>query len=83
MEELSSKMRNQVKKSLKTYDIRKISADEMLEIGFPIFQAALANYKVKAESVSEKSFNSRIYNKARLLVILIFGVYMTKRLIRR
>lgn len=38
MEELSSKMRNQVKKSLKTYDIRKISADEMLEIGFPIFR---------------------------------------------
>lgn len=82
MEELSSKMRNQVKKSLKTYDIRKISADEMLEIGFPIFQAALANYKVKAESVSEKSFNSRI-QQSKIAGNIDFGVYMTKRLIRR
>ena len=75
MEELSSKMRNQVKKSLKTYDIRKISADEMLEIGFPIFQAALANYKVKAESVSEKSFNSRIQQSKIAGNIDFWGVY--------
>lgn len=28
MEELSSKMRNQVRKSLKTYDVRRISREE-------------------------------------------------------
>ena len=41
MEELSSKMRNQVRKSLKTYDVCRVSASEMLRVGFPIFQTAL------------------------------------------
>lgn len=60
MQELSSKMRNQVKKALKTYDIRRISADEMLKVGFPIFQAAIENYKVKASPISMEAFKVRI-----------------------
>lgn len=31
-------MRNQVKKSLKTYDVCRVSASEMLRVGFPIFK---------------------------------------------
>lgn len=38
MEELSSKMRNQVRKSLKTYDVCRVSASEILRVGFPIFK---------------------------------------------
>jgi hypothetical protein len=40
MEELSSKMRNQVKKSLKTYDVCRVSASEMLRVGFSYFSSS-------------------------------------------
>ena len=48
MEELSSKMRNQVKKSLKTYDVERISPDEFRRIALPIYHAAQEAYRVKA-----------------------------------
>ena len=60
MEELSSKMRNQVKKSLKTYDVNRVSASEMLLVGFPIFQSALDNYRVKAHRITMDAFKDRI-----------------------
>lgn len=60
MEELSSKMRNQVKKSLKTYDVKRVSANEMLQVGFPIFQAAINNYRVKASQITIEEFKTRI-----------------------
>ena len=37
IEELSTKMRNQVRKSFKTYDIRRISSDEMLRVGYAVY----------------------------------------------
>lgn len=60
MEELSSKMRNQVKKSLKTYDVIRVPASEMLKVGFPVFQLAVENYRVKAPQIAIDSFESRI-----------------------
>ena len=60
MEELSSKMRNQVRKSLKTYDVCRVSASEILRVGFPIFQTALENYKVKAAQINMETFETRI-----------------------
>lgn len=36
MEELSSKMRNQVRKSLKTYDVRRISREEFCRVALPV-----------------------------------------------
>lgn len=60
MEELSSKMRNQVKKSLKTYDVYRVPASEMLRVGFPIFQAAVESYRVKASPITMESFRNRI-----------------------
>lgn len=47
MEELSSKMRNQVKKSLKTYDVERITGEEFRRIALPIYNAAQENYRVK------------------------------------
>lgn len=47
MEELSSKMRNQVKKSLKTYDVEKVTKEEILRIGLEIGNRALEGYKIK------------------------------------
>lgn len=47
MEELSSKMRNQVKKSLKTYDVIKVPKEEILRIGLEIGNRALEGYTVK------------------------------------
>lgn len=49
MEELSSKMRNQVRKSLKTYDVKRIDVEEFRRIALPIFNGAQKSYRVKAE----------------------------------
>ena len=56
IEELSTKVRNQIRKSFKTYDIKRISSDEMLRVGYPVFLAALKSYKVKAKIISELDF---------------------------
>ena len=54
IEELSTKVRNQIRKSFKTYDIKRISSDE--RVGYPVFLAALKSYKVKAKIISELDF---------------------------
>lgn len=64
MEELSSKMRNQVRKSLKIYAIRKVTADEILRVGYPIFVSAIENYRVKCAPVSYESFVNMIKNSS-------------------
>lgn len=75
MEELSSKMRNQVKKSLKTYDVRRVPASEMLKVGFPIFQAAIENYRVKASRITIKTFEARIRQSEKTGNIDFWCVY--------
>lgn len=82
MEELSSKMRNQVRKSLKTYDVCRVSASEILRVGFPIFQTALENYKVKAAQINMETFETRIRQSEKAGVMLIFGVCMRKKPIK-
>lgn len=57
---MSSKKRNQVRKSLKTYDFRRVTAEELLAVGLPIFQEACESYKVKAEVVTDEGFRKRI-----------------------
>ena len=65
MEELSSKMRNQVKKSLKTYDVKRITAEEFRKIALPIYNAAQENYRVKAQLSTQQEIDSlaRAMNK--------------------
>lgn len=62
MEELSSKMRNQVKKCFKTMRVEKISAEELKEKGYPVFVDASESYKVKSVPPSEEEFLLRINN---------------------
>ncbi len=62
MEELSSKMRNQVKKCFKTMRVEKISANELKEVGYPVFVDASESYKVKSVPPSKEDFFLRITN---------------------
>lgn len=48
MEELSSKMRNQVKKCFKTMKVNKITSDCLLKEGYGVYVAAMDSYSVKA-----------------------------------
>ena len=56
LDELSTGNRTMVRKALKTYDIRKINKEEILQNGFPIFIAAAKKYKRKTRALSEKQF---------------------------
>ena len=60
LDEFSPKVRNQIKKSLKTYTVKKISSFEMLEFGYSIFCAAIESYKVKAQAITKADFEKRI-----------------------
>lgn len=62
MEELSAKMRNQVKKCFKTMRVEKISADYLLQNGYEVFVAASDSYKVKAVPPTKEQFEARIKN---------------------
>jgi len=75
MEELSSKMRNQVRKSLKTYDVERVSANEMLQVGFPIFQSAIEHYRVKAAQPTMEDFESGIRQKEKAGNVDFWCVY--------
>lgn len=62
MEELSAKMRNQVKKCFKTMRVEKISAEYLLENGYDVFVAASDSYRVKAVPPTREEFEARIKN---------------------
>lgn len=62
MEELSSKMRNQVKKSLKQLDIRRITKEEMLQHGYDVYKSATENYKVKTHIPTIEEYEDVITN---------------------
>lgn len=64
MEELSSKMRNQVRKCLKTMRVEKISAEYLLQNGYEVFVAASDSYRVKAVPPKREQFEARIKNAA-------------------
>ena len=62
MEELSSKMRNQVKKCYKTMRVQKISSETLLKFGYEVYVAATDNYKIKAVPPTRSEFELRINN---------------------
>ena len=62
MEELSSKMRNQVKKCFKTMRVAKLTADELKEQGYPVFVEAANSYKVESVPPSKEEYEARINN---------------------
>ena len=63
MEELTSKKRNQVKKSLRTYDFKIINIDVFKKLGLDIENRALAHYAVKADMMSKQKFDTRLTNE--------------------
>lgn len=62
MEELSSKMRNQVRRSFKECDIRRVTPEEMLREGYEVFRSATEHYRVKAVTPTPAEYASRIEN---------------------
>lgn len=59
MEELSTKKRNQVRKSFKMCDVMKVSREEMLAQGYEVYALAAEGYKVKAVVPSVEEFERR------------------------
>ena len=62
MDELSAKMRNQVRKCFKTMRVERISAAYLLANGYEVMVAACANYHVKAVPPTRDQFEARIKN---------------------
>ncbi|WP_455961533.1 hypothetical protein [Bacteroides bouchesdurhonensis] len=75
IEELSSKKRNQVRKSMKIYDFKMVPKEEIVEYGLEIANKALTHYRVKAKR-SVKNSLKRIWRKE---VKLTIGWYMRKQ----
>lgn len=61
IEELPSKVRNQVRKSLKTYEFRKVGAEEMIEKGFELYNQSRERFG-KDLHVSFEEFSKRCKN---------------------
>lgn len=63
MEELSSKKRNQVKKSFKMCDVRKVNREEMIINSYDVYKESAKGYKIKAEVPSKESLTKRFSEK--------------------
>lgn len=62
MEELSSKMRNQVRRSMANYEFRRMTCEELLAEGYLVHKAAAEGYKVKSTVPTEEEFRSDVIN---------------------
>ena len=60
MDELSTKTRNQVRRGIAHYAAKRITKDELLDKGYPIYCAAAAAYKIVAEAPTLTEFENRI-----------------------
>lgn len=60
MEELSSKMRNQVRKCFKTMRVERISSEYLMANGYEVYVEASDSYRVKAVAPTKKEFENRI-----------------------
>jgi hypothetical protein len=59
-EELSTKVRNQVRRSQKTFDIKMVKPEYLIQNGYETYRCAAEHYKVKMEAPSFESFKNRI-----------------------
>ena len=62
MEELSSKMRNQVRRSMTNYEFRRMTREELLAQGYEVHRSAATGYKVKTDVPTEEKFRSELLN---------------------
>lgn len=58
LEELTSSARRDIRKSLRIYNIRQITIEELRVIGYPIFASAQGSYKVKCNVFTIEEFES-------------------------
>lgn len=66
MEELPTKVRNQVRKSLKTYEFRKVSYEEMLFLGYELFNQSRERFGRELE-ITKEEWDRRIRGKHQQL----------------
>jgi hypothetical protein len=59
-DELSSKVRNQVRKSLNVYDVKRISLNDLESVGYRIFSTAQQSYRVKCSVFTEDQYKDLI-----------------------
>ena len=59
IEELPTKVRNQVRRSLNTYNIRKVAAEEMMENGYSLFVASRQRFGA-TQAVTKDQWKQRI-----------------------
>ena len=64
LEELSSGARRDVRRSLRTYDVLRITAAQLLEIGYPIYSSAQEAYRVKCDVISIEQYKNLIESLA-------------------
>ena len=75
LEELPTKVRNQVRKSLRIYDIKRVSQDEFLQIVYPIYRSAMNAYRVKSKLLDEETFRLDIKTKCAIRNIDLWCVF--------
>lgn len=83
MEELSSKKRNQVRKSLRCYDFKMIDADVLKLKGLEVENKARKKYAVKSAEVSREDFEKRIDKETEMGCFEYWGIFVkdTKTLV--
>lgn len=65
LEEFKSKVRNQIRKSLSTYDIKLISPDDYKKIALPIYNSAQQGYHKKAKLSTQDDINAAVMDAAQ------------------
>ena len=76
LEELSSKKRNQVKKSLKSYDFKIIDAATLKQKGLEVENLARRHYSVKSKEVTREEFERRIDSEVEQGCFEYWGVFV-------
>jgi hypothetical protein len=61
MDELPTKVRNQVRKSLKCYDIKKVTAEEMELQGYDVYNLSRKRFGIKTE-ITREQWHRQIFN---------------------
>lgn len=62
MDELSSKMRNQVKRCFKTMRVARVSSGDIMRDGYEVYIAAIDGYRIKTVPPTKHEFMTRIKN---------------------
>jgi len=85
LQELSAKTRNQVKKALKSYEVKKVCASYIMQHGYNVYMKAFSRYKgCQSDSVrvNEEAFKKNVgYDEDFPDLIHYFGVFYEGQLV--